>query len=833
MSRYAKTVKNRLDYQLPLYHIETVHLTFDLTQEDVRVEAELHFIPTPAGLGKPLTLDGEDIILTGLWLDGHPLTQYQQNEVSLTLPCPPQQPFTLTLHTQFNPQKNTALSGLYYTGGNYCTQCEAEGFRRITYFLDRPDVLSVFTTTIQANKQHFPHLLSNGNCIKTTETDTLKTVTWHDPHPKPCYLFALVAGHFDTLEDTLTTKEGRVVKLQFFIEKGLVSQAQHALNALKKAMKWDEDTYGLCYDLDIYMVVAVSDFNMGAMENKGLNIFNTKYVLADQQTATDTDYLNIEAVIGHEYFHNWSGNRVTCRDWFQLSLKEGFTVFREHQFTAFCSSPAVQRIDEVNILRSRQFSEDQGPMAHPVRPDAYLEINNFYTMTVYHKGAEVIRMMNILLGNEKFYQGVALYFKRHDGQAVTCDDFVKALENASKIDLTQFKRWYSTAGTPHLKITPEYKNQQFFLHCTQSEPPFTFPLTMALLNQQGHLQAPETVCVIDKAQQTFTWPTPSKPIPSLLRGFSAPIIIEYPYTVEERLTLLEHDTDAFVQWEAAQQLLSAYCLNQSPPPLELLLKALCRILQNQTLEPALIARLLDFPPLSYLSTQLTPFPLEIVLHRHRDAEQQFAHLAEPLLQACYAQPSNTPGERALKNKCLYYLAFLGNEALIQTQYNTAPNMTLRLGALSAINDQSTPLRALLFQDFYQHFQQYPLVIDKWLALQARSHQPTTLKTVQALLQHPAFQLKNPNKIYALIGGFGANLPAFHATDGAGYVFLENQIATLDGLNPQVAARLTNAFTDMHQYDESRQVKMRQSLKRLAAQTLSNDVREIVEKTLRG
>jgi aminopeptidase N len=833
MSQHAKIIKNRLDYQLPPYHIDTVHLTFDLTQEDVHVIAELHISPMPSGLGKPLVLDGEDITLIGLWLNKQPCTTYQTTDVSLTLPSPPKTPFILTLYTQFNPQKNTALSGLYYTGGNYCTQCEAEGFRRITYFLDRPDVLSVFTTTIQADKERFPHLLSNGNCIETTETDTLKTVTWHDPHPKPCYLFALVAGNFDTLEDTFTTQEGRVVQLQFFIEKGLVSQAQHALNALKKAMQWDEDTYGLSYDLDHYMVVAVSDFNMGAMENKGLNIFNTKYVLADQQTAADADYLNIEAVIGHEYFHNWSGNRVTCRDWFQLSLKEGFTVFREHQFTAFCSSPPVQRIDEVNVLRSRQFPEDQGPMAHPVRPDSYLEINNFYTMTVYHKGAEVIRMMKILLGDEKFYAGVALYFKRHDGQAVTCDDFVKALEDASKTDLTAFKQWYAEAGTPHVKVVPEYQNNQFSLHCTQSEPPFTFPLTVALLDTQGQLQVPETVCVMNQTQQTFAWPVADKPIPSLLRGFSAPIILEYPYTLEERLTLLEHDTDAFAQWEAAQQLLSAYCLNQSPPPLDLLLNALCRVLQNQTLEPALMARLLEFPTLSYLSVQLNPFPLERTLKRRREAELQFARLAEPVLQARYTQKSDTPGERALKNKCLYYLAFLGNDTLVQTQYDTAPNMTLRLGALCAINDQNSPLRAPLFQDFYQRFQQYPLVVDKWLALQARSHRTDTLKTVQTLLKHPAFQLKNPNKIYALIGGFGANLPAFHAPDGAGYAFLESQIAILDRLNPQVAARLTHAFTELHQYDESRQVNMRQSLQRLSTQKLSNDVREIVEKTLTG
>ena len=834
------------DYKASAYSIKTVYLTVDLQEAHTEVESILSIVMNPDYVGsnrESLILDGEGLECLEAWIDHKPVDLSRAcREGGLDLGEVPL-PCIVKTKVRIDPKKNTALSGLYYTNGNYCTQCEPHGFRHITYYLDRPDVLSVFSTKIIASKKDFPYLLANGNCIESGDlADGRHFAVWHDPFPKPCYLFALVAGDLHQTLDTFVTCSGRVVKLAFYTAAKDASKVNHAIESLKKAMAWDEKTYGLEYDLDIYMVVAVSDFNMGAMENKGLNVFNTKYVLADEQTATDLDYHLIEAVIGHEYFHNWSGNRVTCRDWFQLSLKEGLTVFREQQFSAFCGSSAVQRIDEANDIRTRQFLEDSGSMAHSVRPESYIEINNFYTSTVYEKGAEVIRMLQTLLGDKAFYKGVEGYFKEHDGKAVTCDDFVASMAKAQPFDTTLFKRWYRQAGTPKVLLRWEYHaaSQTVTLHATQSceatpgqtkKEPFMIPIRLAIFESGGQIQD-ERVWVISEAENTLVLKNIAKdPIPSFFRGFSAPVRYKAPYTLADRLCLLKHESDSFNRWDMIQQLLSDAWLNGVDGLEHDIVVILHDLLCEESVEPALMAQLLSFPSLPYLANQKSPVDIDYLIERKRAFERSFAHFAEKTLSLVYQKVTYTAGDRALKNRCLYYLLQVEEGYRAEQQYRSALNMTERMGALLALNDTHLAMRETLLEDFYQQFKSDDLVMNKWLSLQARADRKDTLSIVQKLSTHPAFSITNPNKVYALLGGFSSNLPAFHAKDGSGYHFMASFIQRLDAINPQVAARMAHAFTDLHRYDVGRQNLMKTCLKGLLETPLSNDVYEIVFKTL--
>lgn len=833
------------DYKPSSYVIQKTQLTVILEENFTEVEAEFSVVMNSNISGshrEPLFLNGEGLNCLGAWINDKPVDLSQAcqadglNLGEVPLPC------TIKTKVRIDPKKNTALSGLYYTNGNYCTQCEPHGFRRITYYLDRPDVLSVFTTKIIANKHNFPYLLSNGNCVQSGDLEGNRHfAVWHDPFPKPCYLFALVAGNLYRTADTFTTHSGRVVQIHFYTAHHDANKVAHAILSLKKAMAWDESAYGLEYDLDIYMVVAVSDFNMGAMENKGLNVFNTKYVLADDNTATDLDYHLIEAVIGHEYFHNWSGNRVTCRDWFQLSLKEGLTVFREQQFSAFCGSSAVQRIEEANDIRTRQFSEDSGAMAHPVRPESYSEINNFYTATVYEKGAEVIRMLKTLLGDKSFYKGVNHYFKTYDGQAVTCDDFVKAVVQQEPFDIPLFKRWYHQSGTPKVQLNWKYdaKLKRLSLEAKQSTAPtadqvkklpLMIPIQLAVFADTGDLQY-EGLWVITESETILTLDgIAQKPIPSFFRGFSAPVAYEAPYTLEDRLYLLKHESDSFNRWDMVQQLLSDAWLERVLVPEHEMMSVLNELLADESLDPALMAQLITFPSLSYLVNQCSTADIDSIAERKRNFEKTFAHFAQANLSKIYERPTHNAGERSLKNRCLYYL--LKGEAdgyRAEQQYHAALNMTERMGALSALNDTTLPLRETLLEDFYQRFKHEDLVINKWLALQARADRIDTLERVKTLMQHPAFMIQNPNKVYALLGGLTANLPTFHHKSGEAYRFVGECVKKLDAINPQVAARIAHAFADKAHFDEHRQQQITQVLKELASNPLSKDVAEIVQK----
>jgi len=866
------------EYAPPDYLIERVDLRFELGEEHTLVHSRLRISRRP-GFGstatKPLKLDGQQLELLELRLNGEilPPARYKVDENRLTLANPPQA-FELAVTTRLRPQDNTALEGLYKSSGNFCTQCEAEGFRKITYFLDRPDVMAVYTTTLVADKSRYPVLLSNGNLTDSGELDDGRHwATWHDPFKKPSYLFAVVAGRLERLEDTFVTRSGRTVALHLYVEPGNLDQCEHAMRSLQKAMAWDEETFGLEYDLDIYMIVAVGDFNMGAMENKGLNVFNTKYVLAKPETATDADYQAIEGVIGHEYFHNWTGNRVTCRDWFQLSLKEGLTVFRDQEFSADMQSRAVKRIDDVRLLRSTQFPQDAGPMAHPVRPAAYMEINNFYTVTVYNKGAEVIRMQHNLLGKEGFRRGMDLYFQRHDGQAVTTDDFVSAMEAANGVDLSQFRRWYDQAGTPQVTVSGCYDptEQSYQLTVRQSCPPtpgqphkepFHIPLAMGLLDADGRdlpLQldgetAPagtNRVLELREPEQTFRFVNvPSAPTPSLLRGFSAPVKLLFDYSDEDLMFLLAHDSDEFNRWEAGQQLAIRTLLgwlqkDQSEWTLPAAVSAAFgKALSDPGQDPALLEQILTLPSETWLAEQMEIVDVDGIhavrnhLRRTLAADLRAALLTtyEAKQTPGYSIDAAAMGQRSLKNVCLSYLLRLDAPELRELcvrQYQTADNMTDQLAALALLANSDCPERPALLADFYDRWQQEPLVMDKWFALQATSELPDTLEQVKALLAHPAFSIRNPNKVRALIGAFcHVNQVRFHDASGAGYAFLADRIATLDPLNPQVAARLAGAFTRWRRYDSARQAMMRMQLERIAAVPgLSADVYEIVAKSL--
>jgi len=867
------------DYKTPAWQVAHVTLNFDLHDSATQVTAILQFYLNPDRHGEtePLVLDGEQLQLLEVKLDGTVLSEgsYQHDDESLRIASVPEK-FTLEVKTQIDPLNNTALEGLYLTSGNFCTQCEAEGFRWITYYPDRPDVLAKFKVRIEADKK-YSKLLSNGNLLEQGELQNNRHFSvWEDPFDKPSYLFALVAGDLVCLENHFTTISGRDVLLQIYVEERNRDYCDHAMASLKKSMRWDEETFGLEYDLDRFMIVAVDDFNMGAMENKGLNIFNSKYVLARPETATDIDYLGIESVIGHEYFHNWTGNRVTCRDWFQLSLKEGLTVFRDQQFSADMNSAAVQRIDDVRILRQFQFPEDAGPMAHPVRPAAYQEINNFYTTTIYNKGAEVIRMMQTLLGEEKFIAGVQLYLKRHDGQAVTCDDFVSALEDAGAVDLSVFKRWYSQAGTPQIKIEQDYDAdcQTLTVKMTQNCPatpgqkekePFHIPVRFGLLDNSGNdipLQLVgedrlgETARVLELTNRVheFTFVgLKEQPIISPLRGFSSPVILQCDFSVAELAFRMAHDSDEFNRWEAGQtlalqELLQMYhnCLQGNSYSLgQEFISAWQRALGDQDADLSLLSQLLTLPSEQYLADQLETFDPQCLRDVRDHALLQLATKNESLLFERYHNCFNTDdayslnpqavGRRSLRNFCLSLLQRLETADVTELslqQYRTATNMTDRLAAFSVLINSDSNERLEVIEDFYQQWKTYPLLLDKWFSIRALSHRAETFSEVEALLQHDDFSLSNPNRVRALLGAFYQNLAVFHRSDGAGYKLLADQILLLDARNPQVAARMAAPLIRWKRLEPQRCKLMEQQLRRLQQAELSNDLYEIVDKSLR-
>lgn len=867
------------DYTPPEYLIDSVELEFDLDAENTRVRSRLSLRSNPDSRADAvaLTLMGEELQLISLSLDGEVLSEsdFAIGPEALTLHRVPQdRPFVISIENRINPKANTALEGLYLSSSMLCTQCEAQGFRKITWFLDRPDVMSRFQTTLRADKSQYPVLLSNGNKIGAGELEGNRHwVSWEDPFAKPCYLFALVAGQLECVTDHFVTMSGRRIALEIFVEAHNVDKCDHAMQSLKNAMRWDEETYGLEYDLDLYMIVAVDHFNMGAMENKGLNVFNTKFVLARPDTATDSDYEHIEGVIGHEYFHNWSGNRVTCRDWFQLSLKEGFTVFRDQQFSGDQTSAAVKRIEDVNALRTRQFAEDAGPLAHPIRPEAYIEINNFYTLTVYEKGAEVVRMLHTLLGAEGFRKGCDVYFKRHDGQAVTCEDFVNALEAANGVELAQFRRWYSQAGTPVLNVSQRHDpvTQQLHLTLQQTCPPtpkqavkdpLHIPVKIGLLAADG---APATidfagqsnneiVLNLTEAEQTFTFENlPQAPVVSLLRGFSAPVNLKIKRTLHELAFLLRHDSDSFNRWEAGQQLASQIIFGliddlQNNRALQLdgvVVDAYRSILAESNGDLSYQALLLALPEESYLSGQMGVIDVDAIHQAREFVKKSLAEALQNELQKLYTDyhrdesgcfDAGAVGRRRLKNACLSYLITLETDhsyQLAEQQFNSAGNMTDQISALSAIVNSNHPAKTACLQRFYQQWQQEALVIDKWFALQAASSRPNTFETVQNLMQHPAFDMRTPNRVRALIGAFTqANPVNFHAKNGEGYRFLADQVLVLNSLNPQIASRMVTGLAQWRRYDAERQGLMKQQLQRIVeAESLCKDVYEIASKSL--
>lgn len=880
MSKQHRTIYLN-EYLKPAYALSRVELNFDLAPETTRVEA-LSYFERGAGCDaiSPLCLVGNGLELLAIEIDGAPLDEacYQLNDDGLTLNDLPQQ-FCLRIVTQINPAANKALEGLYLSSGNFCTQCEPEGFRRITYFQDRPDVMALYTTTIRADKQHFPVLLSNGNLIDSGDLDDGRHFAkWHDPFPKPSYLFALVAGDLICIEDHFATCSGREVLLQIYVEERNRHKCGHAMLSLKNSMKWDEQRFGLEYDLDRYMIVAVDDFNMGAMENKGLNVFNSKYVLACPDTATDTDYLDIEGVIGHEYFHNWTGNRITCRDWFQISLKEGLTVFRDQEFSADMNSAAVKRIEEVRLLQTHQFAEDSGPLSHPVRPESYVEINNFYTMTVYNKGAELIRMMQTLLGRERFMAGIRCYVERHDGQAVTTDDFAAAMEDSSGVDLSQFKRWYSQAGTPTLHVDSAYNAAEGQLtvtmkqHCPDTagqtdKKPFHIPVRFALigadgcevalqlLGEQDASVTTERVLELTAAEQSFCFVNvPDEAVLSVLRDFSAPVKLVMEQSVSDLAFLMAHDNDSFNRWNAGQRLALQLMMDliadiQNARPLALdndYIEAVRVLLNDELSDPSLLALSLTLPLESYVAEQMAQIDPQAIHSARSFMRMILARTLQQEFSACYArchvdgEYSLDPlavGQRSLKNVCLSYLGRLDDEVmldLVYEQYQRGDNMTDVSAALTIMADVPSAKTQAVFDEFYQRWQCDPLVVDKWLAIQARSSRSDCLPQVRELLDSEAFDLKNPNKVRSLIGAFcHGNMVNFHAADGSGYRFLQEQIAQLDTFNPQIAARLVTPLLRWPRYDAQRSAAMKLALELLLeAAAISSDLFEVVSKGLK-
>jgi aminopeptidase N len=869
------------DYRPSAFVIDTVDLTFELDEAQTTVKSRLSIRRNPAVAdpAAPLELDGDALELVSLAIDGERLgaNRYRlTSEGGLVIDGVPEA-FTLDVETRINPQNNTALSGLYVSGGNFCTQCEPEGFRRITYFIDRPDVTARYTTTIVADKRHCPVLLSNGNPSGSGDVENGRHwAKWVDPHPKPSYLFALVAGDLVAVRDRFTTKSGHQVALAIWVRRGDEDKCAHAMASLKKAMRWDEEVFGLEYDLDVFNIVAVSDFNMGAMENKGLNIFNTRYVLAKPETATDTDYQNIEAVIAHEYFHNWTGNRVTCRDWFQLSLKEGLTVFRDQEFSADQGSRAVRRIGEVRTLRAIQFPEDDGPLAHPVRPDSYIRIDNFYTPTVYNKGAELVRMIHTLVGKDGFRRGMDLYIRRHDNQAATIEDFVAAMQDAGGVDLSRFKPWYAQAGTPEITVKDRWDEAS---HCyeldvaqkvppTPGQPnksPMLTPLAIGLLGADGselptrlegetESRQGTRVLALSAERESFRFvDLATEPVPSLLRGFSAPVKLK-GVPLDRLKFLAVHDPEPFARWEAGQEVatralldrVAALCRGGAPTPLDAdIVAAIKQTLAAAARDPAFAAEALALPSEAFLADRMAVVDVDAV-HTAREAARaeigralatEFAtayqELADP---GPYLIDGGSIGRRALRNASLAHIAAADPEkgaALAKAQFDAAANMTDVLAGLAVLADLDRPERTAALAHFFAVWSHDPLVVDKWFSLQARSSLPDTAARVRALAAHPAFERRNPNRVRALVGAFAqGNQVRFHDASGAGYVFLADEVIAIDPSNPTTAARLVQPLCAWRRHHPTRQALMQRELERvLGVPNLSKNTHEMVSKSL--
>jgi aminopeptidase N len=839
------------DYSEANFSISTVELTFKLDEYRTRVTNRMQITRKVAD-NKPLILDGEHLTLLSVLIDDKPLSSndYHVSDTSLTIAIDGNE-FTLEIVTEINPTENTALEGLFKSGEAYCTQCEAEGFRRISYYLDRPDIMATFTTKVIANKAQFPYLLSNGNKIAAGDLASGQHfVQWHDPFPKPCYLFALVAGDFDVLKDAYNTSSGREVALEIFVDKGNVHKAHHAMASLKHAMNWDEETFGLEYDLDIYMIVAVDFFNMGAMENKGLNVFNSKFVLADEASATDVDYFNVEAVIAHEYFHNWTGNRVTCRDWFQLSLKEGLTVFRDQQFSADMHSASVNRIQNVRVLRSLQFAEDAGPMAHPIRPVKVIEMNNFYTLTVYEKGAEVIRMIHTLLGVDKFRQGLDLYFKRFDGMAVTCDDFISAMADASSVDLSQFKRWYTQAGTPVLQISENFDESlsEYQLTIAQANgenPALHIPVGIELIANDGQPNQSQLLQLTEK-KQTWTFKAfNQKPVLAILTGFSAPVKSQFSQSDQDLQCIMTRANDDFCRWDAGQKLLTTYITQLMLQPTlslpEHLYQAFKTILTANT-SAAFKAEQLTLPSFSELVDNIAEVDPIALLDAIDSVKHVLAKELAPFflqqyqknIQANYASDGIAIGKRALKNICLSYLSTLSSqEALLTKQFQQSNNMTDTLAVLNCAAKNRHENFANMMLDFEHKWSDTALVMDKWFAIQAGVNEEAIYENLAELVAHRLFSLKNPNRVRALIGAFTANNPRyFHCASGRGYQFLIEQLIMLNDINPQVASRLITPLIQFKSFDQYRQTMIKTKLEQFAKQVnISKDLKEKLDAAL--
>ena len=864
------------DYRPSEWLVDRVSLDVLLHPTSAKVKATLSLRPNPATAAAPLVLDGDGLNLVALRLDGSPVaeTSFVATPDGLTIPQPPNRPFTLEIETIVDPSANTQLSGLYRSSGTYCTQCEAEGFRRITYFPDRPDVMAVYTTRVEGDKAEVPVLLANGNLVEAGDVPGGRHFAiWHDPHPKPSYLFALVGGDLAVVEDRFVTMSGRNVALRIYVEHGKENRCSYAMDSLKRAMRWDEEAFGREYDLDIFMIVAVSDFNMGAMENKGLNVFNDKYVLASPETATDADYAHIEAVIAHEYFHNWTGNRITCRDWFQLCLKEGLTVFRDQEFSSDMRSRPVKRITDVRALRGAQFVEDAGPLAHPVRPETYREINNFYTATVYEKGAELVRMVQTLIGKEKFRTGMDLYFARHDGEAATVEQFIQCFADASGRDMAQFMRWYGQAGTPDVTVSGRFDEARkvFVLDCRQAIPatpnqpskePTVIPLSLGLIGKNGR----DLPLVLDgkpfdgaivltghAAKFEFAG-IGERPVLSINRGFSAPINLHTDLGTDDLAFLAAHDSDAFNRWQALQTISTRLLLDnvaairaaRTQRIDDKLLRAFAAALEDSTLEPAFVALVLTLPSEGDIAREIgkdidpdavfqARTALRVEISRHLGAALATAY-ERMTVGGGYSPDAKSAGRRALRNAALDLLAANAEPAAVvraAQQYRNADNMTDRMAALATLSLHDVPERRVSLAEFYDCYAGDALVVDKWFSLQATIPQPDTLDNVRALTSHPAFSLANPNRIRSLIGAFAqGNATQFNRPDGAGYDFVADTVLSLDQKNPQVSARLATAFRNWRTMEPARRAKAEGALRRIrAASPLSRDLSDIVDRAL--
>ncbi|WP_458525466.1 aminopeptidase N [Onishia taeanensis] len=867
------------DYQPPAYRVTHTELKFDLSSLATRVTARLHLERHPAhqDAGQlPLVLNGEQLSLKRIAIDGEELgaDEYAQDDASLTVHRVPAR-FLLDTEVEIHPATNTALEGLYQSSGMFCTQCEAQGFRRITFYPDRPDVMATFSTTVIGDRATLPVLLSNGNPVESGQLPGDRHfVTWEDPHPKPSYLFALVAGDLKKVEDHFTTQSGRDVTLQVWVEEENLSKTDHAMASLKRAMKWDEETYGREYDLDLFMIVAVNDFNMGAMENKGLNIFNSAAVLTHPHTATDAAFQRVESIVAHEYFHNWSGNRVTCRDWFQLSLKEGFTVFRDQCFSADTNSAPVKRIEDVSMFRTAQFAEDAGPTAHPIRPDHYIEIGNFYTLTIYEKGAEVVRMLQNLLGWELFRRGSDLYFERLDGQAATIEDFVGCMSEVSGLDLTQFMHWYSQAGTPEIDAHGEYDYAKSAYHLTlrQRTAPtpgqpdkvaMHIPIRLGLVGTKsgqdlkmtldGEAVGTDTVIHLRESEQHFVFTDLAEaPVPSLLRGFSAPVKLRFPYSREDLAFLLQQDSDGFNRWDAGQRLamlalddLIAAHRNGVEKVMDVrVTDAFRSLLTGETDDKAVLAEMLTLPSEAYIAEQQPVVDVDAIHSARTFVKQSLAaSLRDEFmavyranqLEVAYAPEPEQIAARSLKNVALSYLVAIEDEEaleLAQAQFDADHNMTdVRMALTLLTHSSRNELADPALRAFGEKWAHDPLVMDQWFSIQVTRPQADALDRVRFLMEHPAFSLKNPNKVRALIGAFASNRVNFHRIDGAGYKLLADVVIELNRLNPEIAARLITPLTRWQRFDEARQALMKVELERIRAEKLSPNVYEVIEKAL--